>query len=549
MRDEFSEYYADFLDGSYDCVDRIVLNAYFQLGQTPGGFRTWWRQLYGSDENLDTTQLMRLAGKFSRRVRAHAKAHGIPLIDCPAGERKHAVAEQYLPQDPNFKGVFAILVSRAPGLVWEVKRSKADKIMQIAAKKPYPYVNHYAFHIMDPAWGHVTIKLCPHPPFGAQIMLNGHNYVARQAYKAGIAFTQEGNCFSHISDPVGLAQIADTLRAEAVIGQLSQVCDRWIYSACLCFGLSLAEQERSNFHYRYSHYQVEYSRNLLFRRGGQMEQLFNGLIDRVRAGLDLNPLKTIFGVKRRPFRHAGHTAPRLESVVEKPKYHLTVFKLHFGKLTVKLYTKGDRVLRVEVIAHNTKVLPYSRSLTNFPQLVSHLQEILIRFLNILHCVDNSFISGDTLDDLHTPSQVGQTRVGGIDLNQPRLRAVLEAVISLSPLPTGFSVSAVAAKVRQLLRLEPTQYTARQAAYDLKKLRGKNWVRKIGQSRRYEVIPESLRTMTAVWVLREKVIKPVLAGVSQPKRGPKPKQQSLLDTLYQAIQLAMANLFDALGIAA
>lgn len=68
--DEFSQYYADFLDGSYDCVDRIVLNAYFQLGQTPGGLRVWWRQLYGSDDKLDTEHLMRLAGRFSRRVRA-----------------------------------------------------------------------------------------------------------------------------------------------------------------------------------------------------------------------------------------------------------------------------------------------------------------------------------------------------------------------------------------------------------------------------------------------------------------------------------------------
>ena len=31
MTDELSDYYADLLDGSYDCVDRIVLNAYHTL--------------------------------------------------------------------------------------------------------------------------------------------------------------------------------------------------------------------------------------------------------------------------------------------------------------------------------------------------------------------------------------------------------------------------------------------------------------------------------------------------------------------------------------
>jgi len=138
MSDEFSEYYADFLDGTYDCVDRIVVNAYLRIGQTPGGFRTWWRGLEGSDNNLDNAHLMRMAGRFSRRVRAHAKAHNIPLIDCPAGERKHELAEQHLPTDPNFVGVFLILVSRAPAPVWDVQCSKQGKIGNIARKTPWP---------------------------------------------------------------------------------------------------------------------------------------------------------------------------------------------------------------------------------------------------------------------------------------------------------------------------------------------------------------------------------------------------------------------------
>ena len=39
---------------------------------------------------------------------------------------------------------------------------------------PMPYVNHYSFHILDPDWGHLTIKISGHPSFAAQVMLNGH---------------------------------------------------------------------------------------------------------------------------------------------------------------------------------------------------------------------------------------------------------------------------------------------------------------------------------------------------------------------------------------
>jgi len=155
--DQLSDYYAEFLDGTYDCVDRIVLNAYFQLGQAPGGFRYWWRQLKGSDDDLDNTHLMRFAGRFSRRVRAYAKRRGIPLIYCRRGERKHLIAAQHLPDDPDFVGVFAILVGRAPAPVWDVKCSKGGKIIDIRRKEPYPYVNQYSFHIMDPDWGHIVI--------------------------------------------------------------------------------------------------------------------------------------------------------------------------------------------------------------------------------------------------------------------------------------------------------------------------------------------------------------------------------------------------------
>jgi hypothetical protein len=96
MADGLSELYRDLLTGSYDCVDRIVLNGYFRPEHNAGGFRIWWQNLTGSVDTLDNTHRMRLAGRFSRRVRGWAKANGVPVIDCRAGERKHDLAEEHL---------------------------------------------------------------------------------------------------------------------------------------------------------------------------------------------------------------------------------------------------------------------------------------------------------------------------------------------------------------------------------------------------------------------------------------------------------------------
>jgi len=60
--DEFSLRYSDVVTGSYDCVDRIVLNAFYPLGYHPGGLRTWWWRLHGdSDAEPDNTHLMALS--------------------------------------------------------------------------------------------------------------------------------------------------------------------------------------------------------------------------------------------------------------------------------------------------------------------------------------------------------------------------------------------------------------------------------------------------------------------------------------------------------
>jgi len=304
--DELSARYGELLQGSYDCVDRIVLNAYFSLGHNPGGFRVWWRRLHNnSEERLDNAHLMRMAGRFSRRVRGFAKAHGIPVIDCGRGDRKHQIAEEYLAAHPVSQGVFLILVARAAATVWEVKPSAKGAIRNL--EKKTAYVNHYSFHIVDPEWGHLTIKMSGHPPFGAQVIANGHEYVARQAQTAGIGYTKEGNCFTAVADPQALAQVADTLSQHATVGRLRRVCERWIYSACLCFGLDAEEQARSGFRYAYSVYQAEYSRNLLFRSGAQMDRVFNTLIDRTRSRLDVPVLRTLFGAKKRPGRGEAPT--------------------------------------------------------------------------------------------------------------------------------------------------------------------------------------------------------------------------------------------------
>ncbi len=545
--DDFSAYHDELLEARYDCLDRIVLNGYFPLGQQGGGFRLWWRELTGSEETLDQAHLQRLAGRFSRRVHAWAKKQGIPLIHCAAGERKHELAEQYLPQDPDQHGLFLILVAKAPGLVWEVTHGK-NGVPHLQRKNPWPYVNHYHFHFIDPDWGHLTIKMSGHPPFGLQVMLNGHEWVERQARRQTISVSKEGNCFVGGSFQA-LDGLADSLCDEHVIGRLTEVCDRWAYSSCLCFALELEEQRRSGFHYRYSAYQVEYSRNLLFIRGTALDAVFQGTIERTRQYLDVPKLHTLFGYKKRPHQRQRKEPLRMVRALDQPAYNLTVFKVHFGPLTLKLYDKGARVLRVEAIAHNVKGLRCGKSIERLPIMLAELQRMAIDFLNVVQAAHHSFLPDGVLDTLVAPTQRGERRLAGVDMQQPRMQAVSEALLALAPKPGGFSLAELAAEVRERLPDREPSYAPRHASYDLSKLRGKGLVERVHRSRLYRIPQRGIRILAGMLILREKVIKPVLAGLGKPRLGRPPKNINALDRHYVTLQQEMRRTFETLALVA
>ena len=93
----------------------------------------------------------------------------------------------------------------------------------------------------------------------------------------------------------------------------------------------------------------------------------------------------------------------------------------------------------------------------------------------------------------------------------------------------------------------TDYSIRQAAYDLRKLRGKQLLDKRGRTRRYRVPPLAARTVAALLTLRDQGIAPILAGVRSPRMGRKPATWTSVDRHYEKIRIDMQHLFDDLAL--
>jgi len=91
------------------------------------------------------------------------------------------------------------------------------------------------------------------------------------------------------------------------------------------------------------------------------------------------------------------------------------------------------------------------------------------------------------------------------------------------------------------------YTTRQGACDLRKLRGKQLVAKPGRTWRYHVPEAAARTIAALLTIRDQVIARLLAGARTPRRGRPPATWTRIDRDYEALRVDMHTLFQDLGL--
>lgn len=224
---------------------------------------------------------------------------------------------------------------------------------------------------------------------------------------------------------------------------------------------------------------------------------------------------------------------------------MTVFKVKWGNLTLKIYDKGARVLRVEVVVHNAKELRCGKLLEKLPLLLERMRAMLVRFLDTVQVAHINFLDLGTFEKLSEPSRVGSRRLAGINLENARNRNVINAVVELSTAPNGFTLSQLAEKMRSLLKDQ--EYSTRNAAYDLAKMRGKKLVQRRNKSRRYEASTTGVRILCAYQILREKVIKPILAGINYRCDRP-PKIVQPLDQHYMNLRHELEKTFETIGFA-
>jgi len=309
--------------------------------------------------------------------------------------------------------------------------------------------------------------------------------------------------------------------------------------------LDLEEQERSGFRYGYSVYQAEYSRNLLFKSGAQMEDLFDRILDRTRSRLDIPAIRTLFGLKTRPHHTREAGPPAQEMVIEKPRSGLSWFRISFGRLQLKACTKGEHVLRFEATVHNAKELRCRRSLDNVTEIIDRLAGMADRFAAALDCADIGFLPDGVLDELPLPAQAGTSRIAGIDLNKPRIGAALAAAARHGPSPRRVHR-------RRTCRPGPADHRPRRLYHSAGGLRSAQAPRQAarGQTRQDPPLPRpAIRRPHHQRFSHPPRLchRPDPGRSPQPRMGRKPRIWTAADRDYETLRIGMQTLFQHVGI--
>ena len=534
IMNQFVETYRNILDGIYLCFDRIVINGYFRLLNSPGGMVTWFRRLE-PDKPLTKNQLLRFAYRATRRLYAFAAANKIQILENVEEERKHELAQAYFKKFEKDEGIFLIMKVRemAPVYDSQTPKTKPDTMSPHLEKK-FRYVSYYYFHIKDKKWGHVTIGISPHPPFATRVILNAHDWLAKRADQRGLYYEKLENCLIDFTDEQALQKLADTLNE----GHLLEVCRRW--TPRVMMSLTTEEIRNSGLERQFFFCQTECCFNMLFHQPRHLNWVYQNMIDNTRQRLRPGTINTIFGKDRR-----GVKFKSMSVRIENPEYDLTVVNVWLGKNRIKIYDKGERVLRVEATINRPKELGLPKSLAAFPQYRRRMENMIRTFMDVWQAADQCRLSSDRLEELQAPVIKDNTRLPGISLTNRRLMTVLGVTVELAKQPNGFASSELYARVVD--RLQEHSYTKSRLSYDLRKLKAKEILEKVPASHRYKFSKNGIQQAVGLLVFRNEILQPILsANYLTKKRGPKP-QLSPRDQLYRNIQINLEALCIEYGL--
>ena len=313
---------------TYQCFDRIVINAYLSVLSRPGNVVYFFQRICGI-ACITKEVLAARTRVYQNWVEAFARNHDIP-IEWAEDERKEDAVRPHLRafERAGRFGVYFIYKSMEQGTTFRsvVPKFATDDPNYRILKRTRSRFTHYYFYIRDETLGPMVVRVGSFLPFAATAYLNGHSFMERRLRKAGVAFRKNDNAFLAADDAKALQAAADALTPEIIAAPL----DYWLHIVGPKF--SKREREAMKIHRFYFLSQVEYCRNFIFRRHFPIRRLFERACELGLLRVTADRIAHIFGWRvTRAFR--ANSSPSSNASITATMCCAPTSKIHSSKCT------------------------------------------------------------------------------------------------------------------------------------------------------------------------------------------------------------------------
>ncbi len=511
------------------CLDRLYLNAYVPQLQRPPLVR---RFLEREGTPIASPALFEQRTKrFVAELRAYAHAHGAQWIILKRGERKE---EQWRPLclRAEAEGRFGLVaVGVAQERVWAWRATKAVLPRGGVAfdfRRESVFVNQHYLYLADPDCGPAFIKFSGYAPWGGRIYLNGHEWLKRQLAKRGIAFRPLDNGLLACDDPAAAQQLADGFGPREV----NAFFDRWRRELPIPL---TAEDAAAGYRYHLSMIQVEVADTRVFDRPLRGRQYFEALLP---AQLTLTRPENLSLLVDRRITRATRTEFRTEVITP---FTLPALRFRYKHTVIKQYLKGGRALRTEVTFNDSYDLEIGRAIENLGALRDQGLAMADRLLAVEAGSEEARLAGPELSALVLPQHKDGRRVAALRFGDPRVMALLAALVAIAHQAAGFSNAQLRRLVAALLDPALGEYPRPRMTYDLERLVGHGLIARLPRTHRYRLTDLGLRIAAACTTIADRVLDPAIARCRDappaPPGSPWRRFASALDAIVREAKIA------------
>ena len=263
---------------------------------------------------------------------------------------------------------------------------------------------------------------------------------------------------------------------------------------------------RAGYRYATSIVQAEFSLTQVLDRPQTGRVFFEEII---RENLDIgrpSQVQLIFGrcISRRT---TGRFRTRVLTEGVTPSLHID-----YNRSRIKQYHKEGRALRTETTINNARDFGVGKTLnaTNLAALRKIGFQANRNLLNVERLSHDCAIGDDVFTKAHNPVVVGDQRASALRFSDPRVQALLAAIVIFRLLPHGFAHKELKRNLAELLGIALEAVTSGMITYDLRRLRLHGFIERIPKSHRYRVTGAGLRVALFATRSYARIIRPGLA---------------------------------------